>query len=114
VIDATLIVGLVMLFVVGVASLCWTVFQRSAIHSAVDQGSRAGALVPGDGAATCEARIRQVLGNILARASGVSVGCADDGEVVVATVGLRLRSWIPGTPDTTVTATGLSRKERLP
>lgn len=115
-IESMLVIGLVMVFVVGVANLCVQVFQRSAVHSAVDQGARIGALDPGDGVGACEARIRQVLSNILSGPSGTGavVGCGDDGEVVTATVRLRLVGWIPGVPTAVVDATGTYRKERAP
>jgi len=116
VIEAMLVIVFVMAFVVGAANLSVQMYQKGAVHTAVDQGARVGALDPGDGVAACEARIRQVLSNILSGPSGAGamVGCGDDGEVVTATVRLSLVGWVPGIPAANVDATGVSRKERAP
>ncbi len=111
-----LVIVFVMVFVIGAANLSVQMYQKGAVHTAVDQGARFGALDPGDGVAACEARVRQVLSNILSGPSGAgaTVGCGDDGEVVSAKVHLSLVGWIPGLPTANVDATGVSRKERSP
>lgn len=108
--------GLTLLFLMQLANLVvWRVTQ-GAMHSAVDQGARAGARFDVDGAPTCEERIAQVLANVLAgpAGAGASYSCSDDGELVRAEVRVVLHAWLPPLTDRDKTVTGQARKERLP
>lgn len=113
VVEAILVIGFVLLVIMALTNLVVWSFTKGAVHSAVDQAARAGARAGPDAIVVCEDRANQVLGNLLA-STGATLFCSDDGEMVRATVNITLQAWVPALPDSPLTATGASRKERLP
>jgi len=88
--------GFSLLLFVLVANLLVDLYERGAVRDALDEGVRAGVPVSAS-AADCAARARGV---VAAVASGASLridelSCAPDGDRVVATARVSLRSWFP-------------------
>jgi Flp pilus assembly protein TadG len=116
VIEFAFYAGLSLLFLMSLANLVVWRITQGVMHSAVDQGARAGARFDVDGASTCEDRIAQALVNVLAgpAGDGATYSCSDDGEVVRAEVRVVLRAWLPPLTDRGKIVTGQARKEHLP
>jgi hypothetical protein len=89
-------------------------YARGVVRAAVDEGARAGGRF-GATSAECEARARDVLGDLLAGRLGsdVSVRCDSPNEDEMhATVDVTLDGWLPGlVPDWTFTLDARSVKE---
>lgn len=86
-----------LLLLVLVANLLVDLYARGAVREALDEGVRAA--VPVDaGAPACEARSREVIGNLLHGqvGEGVEVTCEVGPERVRAHATVTLRSWLPG------------------
>ncbi len=88
--------GFSLLLFVLVANLLVDLYERGAVRDALDEGVRAGVPVATD-ADDCLARTREVVQSI---ASGTSLRvddlmCERDGDRVVATARVALRSWFP-------------------
>jgi len=88
--------GFSLLLFVLVANLLVDLYERGAVRDALDEGVRAGVPVAA-GADDCRARARDVVSSI---ASGSTVrvddlSCVRDGDGVVATAHVVLRSWFP-------------------
>jgi hypothetical protein len=85
-----------LLLFVMVANLLVDLYERGAIRDALDEGVRAGVPV-GASSNDCLSRARDVVQSV---ASGSSIridelACAPDGERIVATARVALRSWFP-------------------
>jgi hypothetical protein len=89
-------------------------YARGVVRAAVDEGARAGGRF-GATSAECEARARDVLGDLLAGRLGsdVSVRCdSPNADEMHATVDVTLHGWLPGlVPDWTFTLDARSVKE---
>jgi hypothetical protein len=89
-------------------------YARGVVRAAVDEGARAGGRF-GATSAECEARARDVLGDLLAGRLGsdVSVRCdSPNVDEMHATVDVTLHGWLPGlVPDWTFTLDARSVKE---
>lgn len=88
--------GFSLLLFVMVANLLVDLYERGAVRDALDEGVRA-AVPVGTSAADCLARTHEVVMSI---ASGSSlriddVSCVGDGDRVLATARVSLRSWFP-------------------
>jgi hypothetical protein len=85
-----------MLLFVLVANLLVDLYERGAVRDALDEGVRAGVPVTAT-ADDCLARTREVVRSI-ANGSSIRVGdlsCEADGDRIVATAQVDLRSWFP-------------------
>ena len=88
--------GFSLLLFVLVANLLVDLYERGAVRDALDEGVRAGVPVAAD-ADDCVVRARDVVRSI---ASGSSLrvddlSCVRDGDRIVATARVELRSWFP-------------------
>jgi len=88
--------GFSLLLFVMIANLLVDLYERGAVRDALDEGVRAAKPV---GATThdCETRAREVLASV---AGGTSLhvaelSCVQDGDRVVASARVALRSWFP-------------------
>jgi hypothetical protein len=93
-------------------------YARGVVRAAVDEGARAGGRF-GASAAECEARVTDVVDDLLGGGlgTGVRVGCHEDGQddVMRARADVVLRGWLPGVmPDWSFTLEAQSVKERAP
>lgn len=115
-IEFTWYAGLSLVLLMLVANLVVWRVQQAVVHSAVDQGVRSGSLYDVDPVGACQARMDQVLTNLLSgpAGAGTTYGCTDDGEVVHATVRFTLHAWLPPLVDHDRTSSGEARKERAP
>ncbi len=97
-----------------VANLLVDLYERGAVRDALDEGVRAGVPVA-TGPEACIARANEVVHSI---ASGSSlhvddINCSFDGERVVATARVTLRSWFPMLlPDWRLTLQAAALRER--
>jgi hypothetical protein len=105
--------GFSLLLFVLVANLLVDLYERGAVRDALDEGVRAAVPVATD-ADDCLARTREVVQSI---ASGTSLRvddltCERDGDRVVATARVALRSWFPMLlPDWHLTLHASARRE---
>ena len=88
--------GFSLLLFVLVANLLVDLYERGAVRDALDEGVRAGVPVAAD-ADDCALRARDVVRSI---ASGSSLrindlSCVRDGDRIVSTARIELRSWFP-------------------
>jgi hypothetical protein len=99
---------------VMLANLIVFLYARGVVRASVDEGARAGSRF-GATTAECEARARDVLGDLLAGGlgTGVRVRCqAPNDDEMHATVNVTLRGWLPGlVPDWTFTLDARSVRE---
>lgn len=106
--------GFSLLLFVMMANLLVDLYERGAVRDALDEGVRAGVPVSA-GPADCLARSRDVVASI-ANGSSVRVGeltCELDGDRVVATARVSLRSWFPALiPDWNLSMRGSAHRER--
>ena len=106
--------GFSLLLFVMVANLLVDLYERGAVRDALDEGVRAGVPVAST-ADDCVARTREV---VRAIAGGGSVRvdeltCVPDGDRVVATARVSLRSWFPTlVPDWHLTLRASAHRER--
>ncbi len=108
-------VGLsLMFFVLLVQFVAWQ-YGRGVVRSALDEGARSGAPAEA-GPGVCEARARDVLGDLLggAMGDGISVRCIETATEVVAEARVRFRAWMAPSPDWTFRVAATARKETLP
>lgn len=104
-----------MLFVLMVGVLIMWQVMNGVVHSAADQGSRAGSRIGVDSVAACEMRARQALTNMFPGAgSGADVRCAESGGVVTATIRMVVTGGVPPFRTAELTAGASSRKEVAP
>ena len=103
-----------LLLFVLVANLLVDLYERGAVRDALDEGVRSAvpiAASPDD----CLARANDVMGSI-ANGSSVRVGdlaCVRDGQRIVATAHVSLRSWFPMLlPDWNLTLQASAHRER--
>ena len=88
-------------------------YARGVVRAAVDEGARAGSRF-GATPAECDARARDVLGDLLAGRLGsdVSVRCESSEDEMHASVHVTLHGWLPVlVPDWTFTLDARSLKE---
>ncbi len=103
-----------LLLFVLVANLLVDLYERGAVRDALDEGVRAGVPVAAD-ADDCAVRSRDVVQSI---ASGSSLrvddlSCVRDGDRIVATARVALRSWFPLLlPDWRLTLRASAHRER--
>jgi len=106
--------GFSLLLFVMVANLLVDLYERGAVRDALDEGVRAGVPIAST-SEDCLARTRDVMRAI---AGGASVrvddlSCEPDGERVVATAHISLRSWFPMLlPDWRLTLHASAHRER--
>jgi hypothetical protein len=106
--------GFSLLLFVLVANLLVDLYERGAVRDALDEGVRAGVPVS-TGASECLARAQDVVRSI---ASGSSLriddlSCERDGDRIVATARVALRSWFPMLlPDWRLTLRASAHRER--
>ncbi len=106
--------GFSLLLFVLVANLLVDLYARGAVRDALDEGVRAGVPVAA-GSDDCLARARDVVTSI---ANGATVrvddlSCARDGDTVVATAHVVLRSWFPTLlPDWRLSLRASAHRER--
>lgn len=106
--------GFSLLLFVMMANLLVDLYERGAVRDALDEGVRAGVPVASS-ADDCLVRTREVVRSI---ASGSSLrvddlSCAPDGDRVVATARVSLRSWFPMLlPDWHLTLHASAHRER--
>jgi len=106
--------GFSLLLFVLVANLLVDLYERGAVRDALDEGVRAGVPVS-TGPADCLARAQDVVRSI---ASGSSLriddlSCERDGDRIVATARVALRSWFPMLlPDWRLTLRASAHRER--
>lgn len=88
--------GFSLLLFVLVANLLVDLYERGAMRDALDEGVRASVPVATD-AGDCLARTREVVQSIAGGTSPrvVDLTCERDGDRVVATARVALRSWFP-------------------
>lgn len=88
-------------------------YAKGVIRGALDDGVRAAAIVGGS-RRDCEARIRDVLGDLLAGEMGSAVrfGCAIRPASVEAQATARFPGWLPGIPSATVRIQARAVRER--
>ena len=113
--DGFVTVQAVFVYAVALMTLVWLanfiVFQygRGAVRAAIDEGARTGSRVDAS-EATCEARAREVLDNLLGgvMGTGVTITCRLDGGRMLAEARGTFASWAPPVPtyrfDVTATA----------
>jgi hypothetical protein len=85
-----------LLLFVMIANLLVDLYERGAVRDALDEGARSATPV----AATthdCETRVREVLASVAGGSSLqiASISCAQDGDRVIASARVALRSWFP-------------------
>lgn len=87
-----------MVLFLALANLVVVQYGKGAVRSALEQGARAGST---SGVAACESTARQVIADLLGgrMSDGLTLGCAIDGAVVVASASASFESWTPLTPD---------------
>jgi hypothetical protein len=106
--------GFSLLLLVMVANLLVDLYERGAVRDALDEGVRSGVPVAAS-ADDCLARARDVVASI---AGGSSLGvealsCEPDGDRIVATARVSLRSWFPMLlPDWRLTLHASAHRER--
>jgi hypothetical protein len=88
--------GFSLLLFVMLANLLIDLYERGAVRDALDEGVRSAMPV----AATthdCETRAREVLGSVAGGSSlrVTELSCAQDGDRVIASAHVALRSWFP-------------------
>jgi hypothetical protein len=106
--------GLGLLLFLAFANVVVVQYGRGAIRSALDQGVRVASVT---GSVTeCEARIEQVLDQLLGGVMGESVvaRCEKGGATAVATAEARFDSWTPMSPDFSVSLSATSVIETIP
>jgi hypothetical protein len=105
--------GFSLIVFVMLANFIVFLYARGVVRASVDEGARAGSRFD-TGTAECEARARDVLGDLLGGVLGrdVEVRCEHRPEdVMQATVHAKLRGWLPVVPDWTFTLQARSVKE---
>lgn len=114
VIETVFLMGFTLLLLLAFANLAFDGLVKGIVHSAADQGVRAGARQDVDSARMCEARARQVMGNVLAGPAGRSatLSCGERGGVVTSQIHIILPAWVPMFRASDVTVTAQARKER--
>jgi hypothetical protein len=88
--------GFSLLLFVFVANLLVDLYERGAVRDALDEGVRA-AKPAATTTDDCETRAREVLASV-ASGSSLHVGslsCVDEGDRVIASARVSLRSWFP-------------------
>jgi hypothetical protein len=106
--------GFSLLLFVMVANLLVDLYEQGAVRDALDEGVRAGVPV-GTSADDCLVRAHDVVQSIASGSSlrVVDLSCAPDGERVVATARVSLRSWFPMLlPDWRMTLRASAHRER--
>jgi hypothetical protein len=88
--------GFSLLLFVMIANLLVDLYERGAVRDALDEGVRSAMPI----AATthdCEVRIREVLASVAGGSSlrVASISCSEDGDRVIASARVALRSWFP-------------------
>jgi hypothetical protein len=88
--------GFSLLLFVMIANLLVDLYERGAVRDALDEGVRSAmpvAATPHD----CEVRVREVLASVAGGSSlrVASVSCSKDGDRVIASARVALRSWFP-------------------
>lgn len=106
--------GFSLIVFVMLANFIVFLYARGVVRASVDEGARAGSRFDA-GTAECEARARDVLGDLLGGVLGrdVEVRCERrDENVMQATVNATLHGWLPVlVPDWTFTLQARSVKE---
>ncbi len=103
--------GLGLILFLALANFVVVQYGRGAIRSALDQGARVAAVTgSADG---CEARIDQVLGQLLGgvMGDGISAACRLAGDTAVAQASGVFPSWTPLSPDVAVEMTATAVRE---
>jgi hypothetical protein len=106
--------GFSLLLFVLIANLLVDLYARGAVRAALEEGVRA-AVPATTGPEDCEARAREVIASIaggsLLRVH--EIGCAYEGEMLVARARVSLRSWLPlAVPDWQLQLSARARPER--
>ncbi len=103
-----------LLLFVLVANLLVDLYERGAVRDALDEGVRAGVPISAT-VDDCLARVHDVVGAV-ANGSSVLVedlSCTRDGERIVSSAHVRLRSWFPMLlPDWRLTLQASAHRER--
>lgn len=101
--------------VVLLAQLAVWSYGRSAVRAALDEGARTGARVA-DSVERCEQRAVETLGALLGGRMGreVALGCATDGERVLARAEVRFGAFAPAMGDWAFEATATARRSPEP
>jgi hypothetical protein len=106
--------GFSLIVLVMLANFIVFLYARGVVRASVDEGARAGSRF-GASTADCEARARDVLGDLLAGPLGsdARVRCeSPNDDEMHATVHVTLRGWLPGlVPDWTFTLDARSVRE---
>jgi hypothetical protein len=106
--------GFSLLLFVLIANLLVDLYERGAVRDALDEGVRAAKPV----AATthdCETRIHEVLSSVVGGSSlrVASLSCREDGDRVIASAQVALRSWFPALlPDWRLDLDAAAHRER--
>jgi hypothetical protein len=106
--------GFSLLLFVMVANLLVDLYEQGAVRDALDEGVRAGVPV-GTSADDCLVRAHDVVQSIASGSSlrVLDLSCVPDGERVVATARVSLRSWFPMLlPDWRMTLRASAHRER--
>ncbi len=114
-------------FAVGITLVLFTLlvelvlFQYAAgvARAAADEAARAGsrlAAVPGEALTRCEHRGQEALDSLLGGrlGDGLTVACAREGDLVVASVRGSVAGWLPLSGDHTIDARARAWAERAP
>lgn len=106
-------VGIALVFFVMLANLVVMQYTMGAVTGALDEGVRFGARTIADPIGSCEERIFESIGSILAGpvAETVVAHCFVDGEFIRAEATGRLSGWLPAVPDVTFRRTAVSPRE---
>ena len=106
--------GLGLLLFLALANVIVVQYGRGAIRSALDQAVRVAAIT--GSISECEARIDEVLGQLLGGAMGDAVvtECSISGQTATATGSGVFDSWTPISPDFSVSLSASAALEVLP
>jgi hypothetical protein len=114
-IEISMVLGLTLFFLLVVANLIVDLYGMGAVHTAVDEGARAGARANVDSVQACDTRAREVLRNLLGgrMGNGVTLTCAESAGVVEAHADASFPAWV-GFPDMSFSVRGQALKEMAP
>jgi hypothetical protein len=88
--------GFSLLLFVMIANLLVDLYERGAVRDALDEGARAAMPVAGT-THDCETRVREVIESVAGGSTlhVAEVSCGMDGDRVIASARVALRSWFP-------------------
>ena len=104
--------GVALVLLTGVIQVIAFQYGKGTVRAALDEAARAGARSP-DSVATCQARAKDVLTDLLGgpMGDGVAVACSDAGDRMVVTATVHFEGWLGSLTDYDATFSASAAKE---